>query len=161
MQIKDLPSTSTVQSTDLLVKEQANGTTEKIAIGNFVVNNLISGSTNPVSSGAVYESVITLTQTAITWNTTNVTGDDNKKYYQKIGRLVIAGLEFTPLSGKIANNNVIASGFPLAKDANLVVMQSNKRQMKIDNAGNLVWWYPTDTSDLSRVDITLVYFAVS
>ena len=51
MQIKDLPSTSTVQSTDFLVKEQANGTTEKIAIGDFVVNNLSSGGTTvPLSA---------------------------------------------------------------------------------------------------------------
>lgn len=38
MQINQLPSTSTVNSTDLLVKEQANGTTQKIAISDFLTN---------------------------------------------------------------------------------------------------------------------------
>ena len=39
MQIRDLPSTSTVESTDYLVKEQSDGTTQKIAVGDFVVND--------------------------------------------------------------------------------------------------------------------------
>ena len=52
MQINQLPSTSTVNSTDLLVKEQANGTTEKIAISDFVVNNLTSTSTTAPLSAA-------------------------------------------------------------------------------------------------------------
>ena len=57
MQIKDLPSTSTVNSTDLLVKEQSNGTTEKIAIGDFVVNNLTRDATKVPSAECVYDSV--------------------------------------------------------------------------------------------------------
>ena len=53
MQINQLPSTSTVNSTDLLVKEQANGTTQKIAISDFVVNTLTSTETNkPLSAAA-------------------------------------------------------------------------------------------------------------
>lgn len=40
MQIRDLPSTSTVESTDYLVKEQSDGMTQKIAVGDFVVNDL-------------------------------------------------------------------------------------------------------------------------
>ena len=55
MQINQLPSTSTVNSTDLLVKEQSDGTTEKIAISDFIVNNISNGNTNPVSSGGVYD----------------------------------------------------------------------------------------------------------
>lgn len=51
MQIRDLPSTSTVESTDYLVKEQSDGTTQKIAVGDFVVNNLTSGGTTvPLSA---------------------------------------------------------------------------------------------------------------
>jgi hypothetical protein len=57
MQIRDLPSTSTVESTDYLVKEQSDGTTQKIAVGDFVVNNLTSGDPNPVSSGGVADAV--------------------------------------------------------------------------------------------------------
>ena len=149
-----------------------NSTITGVTDGLYTAAKAITANTNidstyltAVSSGGVanslYDQIVTLTQTAITWNTTNVIGDDNKKYYQKIGKLVIAGLEFTPVSGKIETNNVIASGFPIAKDANLVVTQSNTRQVKLDAQGNLVWWYPTDTSDLSRVDITIVYFSVS
>ena len=51
MQIKDLPSTSAVNSTDVLAKETNGGTTNKIAISDFVVNNLTSTSTTkPLSA---------------------------------------------------------------------------------------------------------------
>ena len=52
MQINQLPSTSTVNSTDVLVKETSGGMTEKIAIGNFVVNNLTSTATDKPLSAA-------------------------------------------------------------------------------------------------------------
>lgn len=69
MQIKDLPSSNTLTSTDVLAKDASGGTTEKIngsdlassikTLGSLlgasdVVNNLSNGSTNPVSSGGVY-----------------------------------------------------------------------------------------------------------
>ena len=50
MQIRDLPSTSTVESTDYLVKEQSDGTTQKIAVGDFVVNDLTSTATDKPGS---------------------------------------------------------------------------------------------------------------
>ena len=54
MQIRDLQSTSTVESTDYLVKEQSDGTTQKIAVGDFVVNNLTNTATNkPASANLV------------------------------------------------------------------------------------------------------------
>lgn len=52
MQIKDLPSTSTVESTDYLVKEQSDGTTQKIAVRDFVVNDLTSTATDKPLSAA-------------------------------------------------------------------------------------------------------------
>ena len=52
MQIKDLPSTSTVNATDVLAKETSGGTTNKIAISDFVVNNLTSTSTTKPLSAA-------------------------------------------------------------------------------------------------------------
>ena len=52
MQIKDLPSTSPVTSTDVLAKETSGGTTNKIAISDFVVNNLTSTSTTKALSAA-------------------------------------------------------------------------------------------------------------
>ena len=57
MQIKDLPSTSTVNSTDLLVKEQSDGTTEKIAISDFVVDNLSRDATKVPSAQCVYNAI--------------------------------------------------------------------------------------------------------
>ena len=69
MQIKDLPSSSSLASTDVLVKETSSGTTQKIVgsdlarsiktLGNClvptdVVGSISSGSTAPVSSGGVY-----------------------------------------------------------------------------------------------------------
>lgn len=52
MQIKDLPSTSSVASTDVLAKETSGGTTNKIAISNFVIDNLTSTSTTKALSAA-------------------------------------------------------------------------------------------------------------
>lgn len=52
MQIKDLPSTSTVNSTDVLAKETSGGTTNKIAVSDFVINNLTSTSTTKPLSAA-------------------------------------------------------------------------------------------------------------
>lgn len=72
MQIKDLPSSNTFASTDVLAKDASGGTTEKIngsdlassikTLGSLlgtsdVVNNLTSGETRPVSSGAVYNAL--------------------------------------------------------------------------------------------------------
>ena len=50
MQIRDLQSTSTVESTDYLVKEQSDGTTQKIAVGDFVVNDPTSTATDKPGS---------------------------------------------------------------------------------------------------------------
>lgn len=94
----------------------------------------------------------------VTWNTTNVTGDNNKNRWFRMANLVVVGLEFTPLSGKIANGNVICSGLPNPRNSNTTVVSSNNRQMHLNASGELVWWYPSETQDLSRVDITLVYF---
>lgn len=52
MQIKDLPSTSSVASTDVLAKDTSGGTTNKLAISDFVINNLTSTSTTKALSAA-------------------------------------------------------------------------------------------------------------
>ena len=70
MQIKDLPSTSSVASTDVLAKETSGGTTNKVAISDFVINNLTSTSTTQALSAAAgkllndtYGSITTQTNT--------------------------------------------------------------------------------------------------
>ena len=70
MQIKDLPSTSTVNSTDVLAKETSGGTTNKLAISDFVVNNLTSTSTTqPLSAaqGKVLNSIIQQATANVVW----------------------------------------------------------------------------------------------
>lgn len=91
----------------------------------------------------------------VTWNTTNVTGDSNKNTWYKIGNIVIAILEFTPLSGKIANNNIICSGLPPAKA--IFPYEEESRQYVVNQVGNCMWYYPTNTTNLNRIDTTIVY----
>lgn len=92
---------------------------------------------------------------AVTWNTTNVTGDSSKNTWYKIGNIVIAILEFTPLSGKIANNNIICSGLPSAKA--IFTYGEESRQFIVNQVGNCMWYYPTNTTNLNRIDTTIVY----
>ena len=98
-----------------------------------------------------------ISQGEVTWNTTNVTGDSVRKIWRKNGNIVIAGLEFTPISGKIAIDNEICSGLPIPKYPDSAIFESNGRQMQVTATGILRWYYPTNTSTLTRIDITLVY----
>ena len=65
MQIRDLPSTSTVESTDYLVKEQSDGTTQKIAVGDFVVNDLTSTATDKPGSANMIKTLATWTEVTL------------------------------------------------------------------------------------------------
>lgn len=74
---------------------------------------------------------------------------------------MIATLEFTPLSGKIVNNNVICTGFPIPNRSRRYMYGGNSQQMTLDvsnNEGVLMWYYPFDTTTLNRIDITIMYF---
>jgi len=104
-----------------------------------------------------WEEVAGIETGAVTWNTTNVTGDSNKNTWYKIGNIVIAILEFTPLSGKIANNNIICSGLPPAKA--IFPYEEESRQYIVNQVGNCMWYYPTNTTNLNRIDTTIVYVA--
>lgn len=96
----------------------------------------------------------------VTWNSTNVTGDQTRKRWFKRGNIVIASLEFTPVSGKIANANEICSGLPAPKyDSYMGFFDcGNGKQVRVNSGGYLQWYFPTNTNDLSRIDVTLVYF---
>lgn len=97
---------------------------------------------------------------AVTWNDTNVTGGANIKWYYKYGRVVIAHLEFTPKSGRISNGNVICSGLPIPH-TNYNCFGDNKQQMVINASGELVWYFPTDTTTLNRWDLNIAYFSAT
>lgn len=103
---------------------------------------------------------LTISSNAVTWNTTNVTGGSELKYWFKYGRIVIGHLEFTPKSGKIANGNVICSGLP-KPNSGYNCFGDNKQQFIIDNNGNLTWYFPTDTATLNRWDLNIVYFSAT
>lgn len=117
----------------------------------------------PIESGSAtntkdyIDSKTTLTDGTVTWNTTNVDGDVSKKVWYQYGRIVIAHLEFTPLSGKIANGNVICSGLPVPTVPYYTSFGGNSQQLTVNSSGELVYWYPSDTATLRRTDITLVY----
>lgn len=118
----------------------------------FVSANLVA-----IPEGGLNDFLV-VNEGTVSWNTTNVTGDNNKNRWFRMANLVVVGLEFTPLSGKIANGNVICSGLPHPRNSNTTVTSSNDRQLHIKASGELEWWFPSETQDLSRVDITLVYF---
>lgn len=94
----------------------------------------------------------------VNWNNQVVNGGTGAKKYYRYGKLVIVTLEFTPLSGKIANNNIICGNLPIPRDS-VFVISSAGRQMSLTTGGNLVWYYPSNTNDLSRVDICFAYIA--
>ena len=93
-QIKDLPSTSTVNSTDVLAKETSTGTTNKIAISDFVINNLTSTSTTQALSAAQGKVLndgkaeyTAATFTAKLYDLDTFKKDITASYYYKIGAL--------------------------------------------------------------------------
>lgn len=98
----------------------------------------------------------------VTLNTTVVTGDGGSKdKWFKIGNIVIAPLEFTPNNNQIASGKVICTGLPNPIQDSLFCFNDKGRNMIIRGygAGNgqLAFWFPTATSDYSRINITLVY----
>lgn len=128
---------------------------------------------NPTASDIEYQSGVTVKQAidskqdsltfggqAVTWNDTNVTGGADIKWYYKYGRVVIAHLEFTPKSGRIANGNVICSGLP-KPHTNYNCFGGNQQQMVINANGELIWYFPTDTTTLNRIDLNIAYFSAT
>ena len=101
---------------------------------------------------------LTATSGSVTWNTGNVSGDPTRKTWYKMGKLVIASLEWTPLSGKIANNYVICAGLPIPNASGMYMNGGNTQQVKVSGDGELMYHFPTDTATLNRIDMTIVYF---
>lgn len=95
------------------------------------------------------------TSGTVTFNTTNVTGSNTGNHWYTKGSLVMANLEFTMLSGKIANNNVICTGLPAPK--NTLYAQTGTLQVSVTQTGNLIVYYPSNTTDLTRHELSLAY----
>ena len=106
------------------------------------------------------QDTITLSNGVVTWNTTNVSGNAYRNVWYKYGRVVVAHLEFTPISGKVANANVICSNLPKPQ-TNYNCFGDNEQQFIIDVDGNLVWYFPTDTATLNRWDLNITYISQS
>ena len=132
--------------------------TQAISIG----DTLSGANLSPLSAGGITnklkKKIDVIAEDVVSWDVTNVVGDNTKNRWFKNNKLVVAGLEFTPLSGKIATNNIICTGLPIPTNNQTTVVSSNDRQMRVDRSGRRMRKYPTETADLSRVDITLVYF---
>lgn len=113
----------------------------------------------------VFNNLINPTIRRLTWNNTNVTGDPQRNSIIILGKIVVFSIEFTPLNGKIAHNNIIATGLPIPNNnvgsvAARFVYDNKGRQLAIDENGNLIWYFPTVTNDYSRIDLTGVYVAL-
>lgn len=111
---------------------------------------------------AAIEQSTALTTGKVTWNTQNVTGDTTRCNWFQIGNIVVASLEFTPISGRIVNGYGICSGLPAPiADGYNFVYGGNDQQMGINATGQLGWYFPYDTTTIRRIDITIVYVAAS
>ena len=98
----------------------------------------------------------------VTFNTDNVTGSATGKWWCKIGKIVVASIEYTALDGKIANGNVICSGLPMMDYRLPVYLQSGGIQLRVvngNNTCNLIFYYPVVTSDTSRHEVLITYVA--
>lgn len=173
--ITDLTTNPSTNDSDLYVLgNQGTATMRKITfstIASAILNKLTSFTFNSLTTssknlpGAVNElntKTSTYTHGNVTWESANVNGNNIRRQWDIKNGLVVAHLEFTPLSGKIAANNVICTGLPIPRIGERVVVYSvGNQQMAVDSYGNLVWYFPTDTTSLHRIDTTLVYFASS
>lgn len=106
------------------------------------------------------QDALTVTTGTVTYETTNVQGSTSHLNWFKYGRVVIAHLEFTPLSGKIASGNIICTGLPLPYPVNNC-FGDNKQQFTVDNTGALKYYFPTDTTTLNRWDLNITYISAS
>lgn len=126
-------------------------------LGSFVENNEVVVKATEFGSNFTIGSVV--------WNTTNVTGDPSRKQYIQVGKLVVLALEFTPLSGKIGSGYIIATGLPIPNSsigsvsARFVFMAGTNKQLGINSSGQLIWYFPGNASDLSRIEINATYIA--
>lgn len=94
---------------------------------------------------------------SVTWNTANVSGDATRRGWQVKAGIAIVSLEFTPLSGRIVGGYQIAAGLPAPMFDGTSVFGGNSQQMRVTADGSLVWYFPSDTTTLRRIDTTLVY----
>lgn len=69
MQIKDLPASTTLASTDMLAKDNASGTTQKITVGD-VVSSIAANNLTTTSAGKVLDArqAVELKVLKCTWN---------------------------------------------------------------------------------------------
>lgn len=159
---------------DIGIVENTNTATHNISAGQYVIwNGSLYTASSAISSGATL-STANLTAVSggglnalktpsaggdVAWNTTNVSGDNDRKSYMQMGNLVIASLEFTPVSGKISNGNVICTGLPTPRWHYWALAMAGNNSVKVSATGELSWYYPQNTSNTQRVDLCLVYFA--
>lgn len=151
----NLTAVTTVNDSDLLHVNQGSVSSDK----KVTKQNLLKEVNSSITS--LNNSLTQITNGNVTWNSTNVTGDQTRRAWQKIGRLVIANLEFTPNSGKIVNDTPICTDLPAPANANYAVFGGNKQQVKLDDYGKLVWYFPSDTTTLNRIELLLVYFSAT
>lgn len=128
-------------------------------------NNLPHFSGTP-TAGSTAEAIgakqdkLIVTAGQVTYDSTNVEGSITQLNWLKYGRVVVAHLEFTPQSGKVANGNVVCSGLP-QPIAYANCFGDNKQQFIVDSSGNLRFYFPTDTATLNRWDLNITYISAT
>lgn len=73
----------------------------------------------------------------------------------KLGKIVMISMQYIPVSGSIATNNVVLTGLPIPLSD--VYVFDGYAQLKLNLEGKLIYWYPSNTTTLDRRSYTITY----
>ena len=88
-----------------------------------------------------------------------VVDGNNRFVIYKVGRCVFVTISYAPKSGAIVSGAVIASQFPIPNQAWQIF--DGVTQLILDIDGSLKFWYPSDTTTLTRRDFTFSYVSAN
>lgn len=154
MQIKDLPSSSTLAASDVLAKDTSSGTTQKITAAQFAADVKVladlqgkltfdstptAGSTNPVTSAGIATAIQQSTATAFTQK------DESASNIVSTGSEVVVTTK-TITSPKASSNVLIVYSAPIKTSANTSTLY-----IKVDDTivGN-----PMSTNQIAFITVT-------
>lgn len=102
------------------------------------------------------ESGLTVQTLTLIFNTDAVTGAYVNAY--RVGQMVFVEIEYNPVGGTLVTNTAILTGLP-APISPYWSIYDGYTTLKIDANGILKYWYPTDTTTLTRRNYSFSYIA--
>lgn len=85
--------------------------------------------------------------------------DTSRWLVYKVGRTVFVSVSYAPKSGAIVSGAIIASQLPIPIQA--WQLFDGITQLILDTDGSLKFWYPSDTTTLTRRDFTFSYVSAN